>query len=273
MSELVTDAIAALRNAPSGGSRGITSDLSVDESLLLHGAGYEPVDLVVGVSVQSIPYGTFMVPYGQTEPLTVPDASRAVSEAFRRASDDLRTECGRAGALGVVGVDVELEFGTTMARVILTGTAIRRPGTNPVGRPFVTDLSVRDLVLLERAGWAPLTLAYGAGFVAAPIQKLGQTLAQAGQNVERVQLTAALQGAREQAMEQMQHLALDAGSSGVVDVKILDGPLRSSRHVLAFICYGTTVVLEAESHRSLTPKLVLSLDDHSGVEATALRGR
>jgi hypothetical protein len=33
----------------------VTSDLSIDEALLLHAAGWEPVDLVCGVAVVSVP--------------------------------------------------------------------------------------------------------------------------------------------------------------------------------------------------------------------------
>ena len=40
-------------------ARGITSDLSVDEALLLHAAGWEPLDLVAGVAVVSVPVGVW----------------------------------------------------------------------------------------------------------------------------------------------------------------------------------------------------------------------
>jgi hypothetical protein len=72
-------------------------------------------------------------------------------------------------------------------------------------------------------------------------------------------------------MERMQSAAVSERAQGVVDVKIIDGPLGHSRHICAFICYGTAVHLTAETHQRIEPDLVLSLDDNLGFEATALR--
>ena len=44
---------------PASQARGITSDLSVDEALLLHTAGWEPLDLVTGVGIVSVPVGVW----------------------------------------------------------------------------------------------------------------------------------------------------------------------------------------------------------------------
>ncbi|MGA8295991.1 MAG: heavy metal-binding domain-containing protein [Acidimicrobiales bacterium] len=273
MKEEMLAALASLGSPPKPGSTSITSDLSVDESLLLHGAGFEPADLVSAVSVQSIPYGSFMTSYGQAEPLEVTYASQAVTGAFRAGAARLRELCARSGGSGVVGVDVDVEIGVLSTRVAFTGTAIRPIGgaskTSP--RPFVTDLSTKDFVLLMRSGWEPVDLATGASFVAAPYQRLRQSLAQTTQNIELPNLTQAFQDARELAMERMQHDALGASAQGIVDVTIIDGPLGHARHVFAFICYGTAVRLVAERHRLIAPDLVLPLDDHAGFEATSLR--
>lgn len=265
-------AMSALRTLPPAGTRGITSDLSIDETLLLHGAGWEPRDLVTGVSVQMIPYGAFMTPVGQSRTFEVPSATQAVMEAFRLAADRVRQECARVEASGAVGVEVEVEIESRHVRVTFTGTAVRPIGTPArASRPFCTDLSTRDFILLERAGWAPVDLAVGASFVGAPLRGLGQFIAQTTQNMELENLTQALQDAREKAMERMQAEAIAAGAGGVVDVSILDGPLGHSRHILGFICYGTSVSLMADSHRFIEPELVLPLDSYAGFEATSLR--
>lgn len=273
MRQELREAVAALANPPRRGTRSVTSDLTVDESLLLHGAGFEPVDLVTGTSVQSIPYGSFMIPHGRGGPVAVPYATQAVVEAFRSAAEHLRYECARAEGAGIVGVDVEVEIEQQSALVSLTGTAIRSIAEPPrPGRPFATDLSVRDFVLLRRAGWEPLDLAAGASFVGAPLRTAHQVITQTSQNVELASLTQALQSAREEAMERMQHEAIAATASGVVDVSIMDGPLGHARHVLAFICYGTAVHLTADRHQPIDPELVVPVDDEvRGVEATALR--
>lgn len=274
LAALARAALAAL-STPSAASRSaVTSNLTIDETLLLHGAGYEPVDLVTGVSVQSIPFGTFYIPYGQGTPVELPTASDATMAAFSGAADELRRECARAGGIGIVGVEVDVHVAPQHVRVSLVGSAIRPiDGPPPVGRPFATDLGARDFVLLGRAGWVPLDLVYGASFVGSPIQGMRQVLAQMSQNVELVQLTQALQDAREQAMERMQSLGIAASGSGVVNVTVEDGPLGHSRHVVAFLAYGTAVRLGAQTHQRIEPKLVLSVDDHSGVEAAALRTR
>lgn len=266
-------AIAALASPPARGTRSVTSDLTIDETLLLHGAGYEPVDLVTGTSVQAIPYGSFMIPYGQGGPVPVPYATQAVVEAFRAATSRLRYECARAEGAGIVGVDVEVEVGQQSVLVAFAGTAVRSVSKAPrPGRPFATDLSVRDFVLLQRAGWEPLDIAAGASIVGSPLRSARQVVAQTSQNVELTNLTQALQNAREEAMELLQREAMGARASGVVDVSIIAGPLSHSRHIFAFICYGTAVHLTAEKHRRIEPELVVPVDDPvADFQATSLR--
>jgi uncharacterized protein YbjQ (UPF0145 family) len=268
------DALAALGAATDPSARPVTSDLSIDEALLLHAAGWEPVDLATGVAVWSMPYGTFFLPYGQNDPVELGVASQATLEAFRAAGERLREDCHRSAGVGVVGVEVEVDIGSTNVKVAFSGTAVRRIDDSQPrpGRAFITDLSTKDFVLLERAGWEPVDLAYGASFVAAPYQRLRQMVAQTAQNVELTNLTQALQDARELAMERMQRAASAPGVAGVVDVSILDGPLTHASHTLGFICWGTAVRLVAEKHQLIEPELVLPLnDDTLAFAATSLR--
>jgi uncharacterized protein YbjQ (UPF0145 family) len=275
MNSEARDALRAVSDEKAGDARSITSDLSIDESLLLHSAGWEPTDVVSGTAVWSVPYGAWLLPYGQSDPSELSYASQATTEAIRAASERIRQDCVHSGGQGVVGVEVDLEIESNSIQVSFTGTAVRPIGTDKrqIGRPFVTDLSSKDFVLLERAGWVAVDLAYGASFVAAPFQRLRQFVAQATQNVELVNLTKALQNAREIAMDRMQRAALAPDVAGVVNVSIRDGTLHHSRHVLAFICWGTTVRLAGERHQRIEPELVLPLnDDLLAFEATSLRG-
>lgn len=267
-------AISALAAQPSTSARSVTSDLSIDETLLLHGMGFEPTDLVTGVSVMPIPYGTFITSWGQgATPRELPAATQAVIEAFRVATERIRRDCASSGGVGIVGVEVDVDIAQMSVTIALTGTAVRPMGTGSKtpGRPFVTDLSVRDFALLLRAGWEPLDLVAGASFVGAPLQGMRQTIAQAGQNIELRAITQALQDARELGMDRMQSAAVKEHAHGVVDVKIIDGPLGHSRHICAFICYGTAVHLTADAHQRIEPDLVLGLDDNIGFEAASLR--
>ena len=125
---------------------------------------------------------------------------------------------------------------------------------------FVSDLSGRDFALLHAAGWVPLGLAVGASFVYAPRRTAGVAIKQKGQNVELTNFTEAMYSARESAMERMQHTALAMGGTGVVEVKVEEGPMGFAGHAVGFTTYGT-VVRSAGEHRKLQPLVILPLDD------------
>ncbi|HEY6426295.1 MAG TPA: heavy metal-binding domain-containing protein [Acidimicrobiales bacterium] len=250
--------------APPGNARGITSDLSVDESLLLHAAGWEPLDLVCGVGVVSVPAGVWNWGAG-----SISLASDAHNAAVERAAEELRAECSRVKGHGVVGVRVEVAVRTHVIEVELVGTAVRpvagvhdhRGEDAAVAMPFVSDLSARDFTLLQRAGWMPVGLAFGASFVYAPRRRAGDAMKQSTQNVELTNYTEAMYSARESAMERMQSSALQAGGEGVVEVKVTEGPMSFARHAVGFTAWGTAVKLVAEAHQFVAPDVVLPLDD------------
>jgi uncharacterized protein YbjQ (UPF0145 family) len=254
---------------PAATDQGITSDLSVDEALLLHAAGWEPLDLVCGVCVSSVPVGTWN--WGQG---AIDVASEAHNNAVEGAARRIRTECSQVHGHGVVGVRVEVEVRPHHIEVALVGTAVR-----PMGQAkepqfhFVSDLSARDFTLLLRAGWMPVGLAFGAAFVYAPRRSAGAALRQQTQNVELTNFTEAMYSARESAMERMQRSALDAGGQGVVQVRVTEGPMAFARHAVGFTAWGTAVRLEADQHQSITPQVILPLDDAIVTfEAESLRG-
>jgi uncharacterized protein YbjQ (UPF0145 family) len=261
--------------APPSQARGITSDLSVDEALLLHAAGWEPLDLVCGVAVVSVPVGVWNWGRG-----AISLASDAHNAAVDQAARTLRAECGKVHGHGVVGVRVDVEVRTHHIEVALVGTAVRpADGKDARGKdaaeamPFVSDLSARDFTLLLRAGWMPVGLAFGACFVYAPRRKAGTAMKQSMQNVELTNYTEAMYSARESAMERMQTSALEAGGEGVVEVKVTEGPMSFARHAVGFTAWGTAVKLVADEHQFVQPEMVLPLDDAVVTfEAQSLRG-
>jgi uncharacterized protein YbjQ (UPF0145 family) len=262
--------------APPSNQRGITSDLSVDEALLLHAAGWEPLDLVCGVAVVSVPVGVWNWGRG-----SISLASDAHDAAVDQASRLLRGECSKVHGHGVVGVRVEVTVSPHHIDVELVGTAVRpmqdkdssgRGTDAALAMPFVSDLSARDFTLLERAGWMPVGLAFGASFVYAPRRSAGTAMKQTRQNVELTNYTEAMYSARESAMEKMQHSALAAGGEGVVEVKVTEGPMHFARHAIGFTAWGTAVKLVAEAHQFVQPQVVLPLDDAVvAFEAESLR--
>ena len=261
---------------PPSRARGITSDLSVDEALLLHAAGWEPLDLVCGVAVVSVPVGVWNWGRG-----AISLASDAHDAAVDQASRALRAECGKVHGHGVVGVRVDVAVRTHHIDVELVGTAVRpmdgkdaRGNDAAQAMPFVSDLSARDFTLLLRAGWGPVGLAFGASFVYAPRRTAGTAMKQSTQNVELTNYTEAMYSARESAMEKMQRSALAVGGQGVVEVKVTEGPMSFARHAVGFTAWGTAVRLVAKEHQFVRPEVVLPLDDAVVTfEAESLRGK
>ena len=247
---------------PPSQERGITSDLSVDEALLLHAGGWEPLDLVTGVAVVSVPLGVWNWGRG-----SIGLASDAHNMAVEQAAQQLRGECSKVHGHGVVGTRVDVHVHTKHIDVELVGTAVKPTGQRGRGddakeaMPFVSDLSARDFTLLLRAGWMPVGLAFGACFVYAPRRTAGAAMRQSTQNVELTNYTEAMYSARESAMERMQSSALAAGGQGVVEVKVTEGPMQFAKHAIGFTAWGTAVRLVAEAHQFVKPDVVLPLDD------------
>jgi uncharacterized protein YbjQ (UPF0145 family) len=245
------------RHRGRGDTAGATSDLTIDETLLLHSIGWEPVDMVIGVSVASIPPSTFVMGWNSTDSASV-SYTRAVASAVER----LHAECQRRHAAGVIGVEVEFEVYRHHVKAVLVGTAVKpSSGQNPPGPAFVSDLSTRDFCLLHNAGWQPLGLAFGTAFVQVPRRSVGTALRQSTANVELTLLTEAMYQARETAMERMQSSALAMRAGGVVAVHVEEGPLRFARHCIAFTAWGTAIRLSGEAHRYLQPRMVVPVDD------------
>jgi uncharacterized protein YbjQ (UPF0145 family) len=267
--EMLRGAQSVATAPPPSKARGVTSDLSVDEGLLLHSAGWEPIDLVVGVGVVSIPYGVWQ--WGQGE---IGVASDAHNGAVRMAAESLRAECSKVDGAGVVGVRVEIEVRTHHIDVELVGTAVRPVGGGAhKGMPFISDLSARDFTLLKSAGWLPVGLAFGASFVYAPRRTAGAAMRQSTQNVELTNFTEAMYSARESAMERMQESAIADHGDGVVQVKVTEGPMSFAKHAVGFTAWGTTVKLVADEHQYIRPDLILPMDDAVVTfEAQSLRG-
>ena len=249
-------------------ARGTTSDLSIDETLLLHSIGWEPVDLVFGVSWWSVPWGVWQWQTGE-----IVEASTAFAGALSEAAEQMRSECAKAGGSGVVGVDIGMRVTSHHVDISLTGTAVRRIKAKQTGFEFLSDLSARDFTLLTRSGWWPLGLVAGASFVVAPRRGARQWAAQKGQNLELPNLTQALYQAREGAMGRMQQAGSSMKADGVINVKLREGPLGYNARVMQFVAVGTAVHLREDEHKRINPTMVVPLDDPvRQFEAQNLRG-
>jgi uncharacterized protein YbjQ (UPF0145 family) len=241
-----------------------TSDLSVNEFLLVREAGFDPVGLVVGSSIYHIGYQ--MAAWNQNQEMNV--LTQAMYHARELAMTRMEEEANALGADGIVGVRLEVtrhEWGEALAEFVAIGTAIRaRSGQsyrNVRGLPFTSDLSGQDFWTLLRTGYRPVGMVMGNCVYHVGRQGVGQWFKQVGQNVEMTNYTQALYDARELAMERMQAEAISLGAQGVVGAQISEGSHGWGSHVIEFFAVGTAVISISDTHEVPAPSLSLLLND------------
>ncbi|MEA2495401.1 MAG: hypothetical protein QOJ29_3312 [Thermoleophilaceae bacterium] len=240
-----------------------TSDLSVNEFLLVKDAGFDPLGLVVGSSIYHIGYQQSS--WKQSQEMEV--LSQAMYHARELAMTRMEEEADNLGADGVVGVRLDIgryEWGEHMAEFIAIGTAIKhREGKlhrAPNGRPFTSDLNGQDFWTLMRAGHRPVGMVMGSCVYHVAHRGFLQSMKQAGQNVELVNFTQALYDARELAMARMQTEAEQVEAEGIVGVQLQERNHGWGSHVIEFFAVGTAIVPTGEANAlgSPTPTLDLS---------------
>jgi len=270
MAGVPQDAIKRLSELQPGKSGSIfTSDLSVNEFLLVREAGFRPLGLVLGSSIYHV--GLQVGRWGKNQELTV--LSQALYHARELAMTRMEAEAQALGADGVVGVrlDVELkEFGSDIAEFIAIGTAVHaeegaggggvKNWRNNKKLPFTSDLSGQDFWTLIRAGYAPLGMVMGTCVYHIAHQRLGNKMGNIGRNVELEQFTQALYDARELAMSRMQAEAEALHAEGIVGVQLRQHSHTWGSHTTEFFAIGTAVRPLREDHVIERPTMVLSLD-------------
>jgi uncharacterized protein YbjQ (UPF0145 family) len=241
-----------------------TSDLSVNEFLLVKAAGFEPLGLVVGSSIYHI--GFQVGAWGQNQEMDV--LTQAMYHARELAMTRMEEEADQLGADGIVAVRLDVsrrDWGGDLAEFVAIGTAVRhREGKlhrAPNGRPFTSDLTGQDFYTLLSAGYRPLGLVMGTCVYHVAHQGLGGWLRRVGRNAEMPNFTQALYDARELAMERMQAEAEALEAEGIVGVSLTEGNHGWSTHVLEYFSVGTAVTPTSDDHRIAPPSLVLNLND------------
>jgi len=263
---LPAEALVRLRQLEGQGGAAplFTSDLSVNEFLLVEDAGFEPLGLVVGSSIYHV--GLQVVRWTASQELDV--LTRAMYHARELAMARMEAEAAELGADGIVGVRLDIRFyewGNNLAEFLAIGTAVRhRDGGDwktAGGRPFTSDLSGQDFWTLLQTGQRPVALVIGNCVYHVAHRGVSQTLATSMRNVELPNFTQALYTARELAMERMQTEAVQAGAGGVVGVQIHEANHIWGHHAIEFLAIGTAVTRFGERGAIPRPRLVLTLDD------------
>jgi uncharacterized protein YbjQ (UPF0145 family) len=264
------DAMRRLAEMRPGQSTSLfTSDLSVNEFLLVREAGFRPLGLVLGTSIYHV--GFQMGRWNSNQELTV--LSQAMYHARELAMTRMEAEADQLGADGIVGVRLEIEFkefGSDIAEFIAVGTAVAADDQqtpdgqgwrNNQGQPFTSDLSGQDFWTLIQAGYAPLGMVMGSCVYHIAHQRFWQALGNVGQNVELPHFTEALYDARELAMSRMQAEAEQLAAEGIVGVQLLSLGHRWGGHTTEFFAIGTAVRPLRADHVIAKPQLVLPLTD------------
>ncbi|MGB6456921.1 MAG: heavy metal-binding domain-containing protein [Streptosporangiaceae bacterium] len=240
------DRLAGQRDTHSWGST-----LSVSEFTAISKVGFQPVGQVLGAAVYNIgDAGDEACPYGLTVyrregspayrppgsgprlvQVPVPPAGAAaigsarplvsvLYQARRAAISRMTTECTALGALGVIGVRLEIgPFGDDedILEFRALGTAIRAPGVVSRAQPFASDLSGQDFTKLVAHGWMPVGLALGVavGYRHDDWLTKGQTRWTAG-NVEVEGYTYLVRQMRTDARNELELDLVRMGADGVV---------------------------------------------------------
>src|SRR3954453_19617680 len=245
-----------------------TSDLSVNEFLLVREAGFRPVGLVLGSSIYHV--GFQFGRWSKNQELDT--LTQAMYHARELAMTRMEAEADLLGADGIVGGRLEIEFkefGNDLAEVLAVGTAVKAEDPPPTGdtwrnnqhKPFTSDLSGQDFWTLIQAGYAPLGMVMGSCVYHIAHQRFWQAMGNIGQNVEIPQFTDALYDARELAMSRMQAEAEQLGAEGIVGVQMLSNTHRWGGHTTEFFAIGTAVRPLRADHVIAKPQLVLPLTD------------
>jgi len=239
-----------------------TSDLSVNEFLVVREAGFDPVGFVVGSSIYHV--GLQVAGYRQSMELTV--LSQAMYEARNLAMTRMEEEADQLGADGIVGVRLDVRryaWGENMAEFIALGTAIKhREGEMhraPNGRPFTSDLSGQDFWTLLRSGHRPVGMVMGSCVYHVAHQAMRQAFKNTGRNVEMPNFTQAMYDARELAMSRMQAEAEALEAEGIVGVVLQELNHGWGSHVIEFFGIGTAIVPLATADPIPTPTPVIDL--------------
>ena len=246
-----------------------TSDLSVNEFLLVKEAGFLPLGLVMGSSIYQIQ----PILDGGTGELTA--LSSALHAARDHAMTRMEEEAEALGADGVVAVRLVVNlhaWGRQVAEFIAIGTAVRHVGSdhfrNPNNKPFTSDLSGQDFWTLIRAGLRPVGFVMGNCVYYVEGTSLWTWTGNA-RNGEILDYTHALYDARELAMERLQEQATSLGATGIVGVRVeeKEHSWRMPRgrfsqfpgEVIEFFVAGTAVVPIAGDKPVPRPRLAISV--------------
>lgn len=239
-----------------------TSDLSVNEFMLVRECGFDPLGLVMGSSIYHV---GLQIP-NAFQSLELDVLTQAMYQARELAMTRMEEEADVLGADGIVGVRLIVtrqQWGESLAEFMAVGTAIKhRAGGNyrtVHNRPFTSDLSGQDFWTLLKTGYRPAALVMGTCVYHVAHQGMGAALKRMGKNVEMDNFTQALYDARELALSRMQAEAESENAIGIVGARVDENNHGWDSHVIEYFAVGTAVTPISVDHEVPAPSLVLPL--------------
>jgi uncharacterized protein YbjQ (UPF0145 family) len=248
-----------------------TSDLSVNEFLLLREAGFEPLGLVMGSSIYHVGWQRWAL----NQSMELETLTQAMYHARELAMTRMEEEADALGAEGVVGVHLEVtrnDWGQKLVEFMAIGTAVRarKPKDGalvpdyraPSGRPFTSDLSGQEFWTLLRSGFRPVSLVMGTCVYHVGFQGAKQWFAQVGRNIEMPTFTQAVYDARELAVSRMQAEGEREQAEGIVGVRLEERSQGWGTHIIEYFSVGTAIVGNGTETPISTPTFTLALGDN-----------
>lgn len=170
--------------------------------------------------------------------------SDAWMTARRRALDRLTEEALQVGADAVVGVHLhrsDHDLGKHTIEYVVTGTAIRLPGSGSKSWPVLTDLSMQDYWRLHDAGHEPLGLLATTAVVFASAARATRLRRWRTMNVnqELEELTRAFTDAREMVRGRLEGQVSDAHGDGAVGVELSHAVTREKFSLASAVTSAT----------------------------------
>ncbi len=243
-----------------------TSELSINEMVLVDKAGFQPIGLCLGSCMYHV--GFQFAKITQNQELTV--LSQAMYNAREQAMVRMRAEARAMGADGVIGVKLSINrmLGEPeILEFVAIGTGVVHAHGNAGfkahdGQPFTSHLSGQEFWTLLQARMRPVEMVMGSCVYHIARRGIMQSLGSVGRNVELLNFTQANYDARETAMQRMQAEAKTARAESIVAITLDESSHTWESHVTEFFAFGTAVVsTRKEEGTSLPdPQLVLSVN-------------
>lgn len=254
-----------------------TSNLSINDWLVLKQFGIKPVGQVMGSSYYHMAYS--MSNYsGQWVSGNLQTIEQALRQNRELALQRLAMEAKALGAQAVVDVKLyqkKPEFYSHAVEFVAIGTAVRIVSQIPVKEPVLCSVNALELAKLMMSGMFPVGFVLGISvyYQYSSVRDRNITQSWFSGNMEMINHTESVYKVRHQAIRNMKEQAKKVLAQGIladetelnvipIEVERSDSDKRED-HILEFVASGTAII--EFSKKPIQPiQLGLSLNDRKG---------